>query len=171
MGTLLIVLAIVICIVLCYNRYKQEQIVGLTKEQILEKHRNAFAKYRGWLIFAIILFVGGYLLAKCYPMYETEEYEYWLFGTHKGTREVLTASAWWSYILRGLGILIGIPVLIGFLDRWKAVKRYEKMTLNEYSHLQQKTQEDIKKQDEEAKQARRARNLAHNINDFINGDN
>lgn len=37
-----------------------------------------------------------------------------VFGTHTGTREVLTTSAWWSYILRGFGILIGIPVLIGF---------------------------------------------------------
>ena len=169
--TFLLFLVIVIAIIAVYARYKQEQIVGLTKEQILEKHRNAYATYKGWLIFAVILFVGGYLLAKCYPMYETEEYEYWLFGTHKGTREVLTTSAWWSYILRGLGILIGIPVLIGFLDRWNAVKRYEKMTLNEYSHLQQKTQANIKKEDEEAKQARRVRNLANNINDFINGGN
>lgn len=169
--TFLLFLVIVIAIIAVYARYKQEQIVGLSHEEILEKHRHAFAVYRGWLIFAVILFVGGYLLAKYYPMYETEEYEYWLFGTHKGTREVLTTSAWWSYILRGLGILIGIPVLIGFLDRWNAVKRYEKMTLNEYSHLQQKTREDIKKQDEEAKQARRVRKLAHNINDFINGDN
>ena len=107
MVTLLIVLLIVICIVLCYNRYKQEQIVGLSHEEILEKHRHAFSVYRGWLIFAVILFIGGYLLAKCYPMYETEEYEYWLFGTQKGTREVLTASAWWSYILRVLGVSTG----------------------------------------------------------------
>ena len=88
-------------------------------------------------------------------MHETEEYEYWLFGTHKGTREVLTTSAWWSYILRGLGVLIGFPVLIGYLDRLNAVRRYKKMTQDEYVHLQQKTQADIKKQDEEAKQARK----------------
>ena len=121
--TFIIILVIVLAIIGIYARYKQEQIVGLSHKEILEKHRHAFAVYRGWLIFAIILFIGGYLLAKCYPMYETEEYEYWLFGTQKGTREVLTASAWWSYILRGLGILIGIPVLIGFLDRWKAIKK------------------------------------------------
>ena len=59
-------------------------------------------------------------------MYETEEYEYWLFGTQKSTREVLTAEAWWSYILRFLGVMIGIPCLIGFLDRKKAINKYEK---------------------------------------------
>ena len=168
--TFLLFLVIVIAIIAVYARYKQEQIVGLSYEEILEKHRHAFAVYRGWLIFAIILFIGGYLLAKCCPMYETEEYEYWLFGTQKGTREVLTASAWWSYILRGLGILIGIPVLIGFLDRWKAIKKYERMSISEYSNLQQKTQADIKKQDEEAKRAKRARGIANVIGKIINGE-
>ena len=169
--TFLLFLVIVIAIIAVYARYKQEQIVGLSHEEILEKHRHAFAVYRGWLIFAIILFIGGYLLAKCYPMYETEEYEYWLFGTQKGTREVLTASAWWAYILRGFGILIGIPVFIGFLDRWKAIKKYERMSISEYSNLQQKTQADIKKADEEAKQIKRARKIGKTIGGFFDGDN
>lgn len=169
MATLLIVLAIVICIILCYNRYKQEQIVGLSHEEILEKHRHALAVYRGWLVFAVILFVGGYLLAKCYPMYETEDYEYWLFGTQKGTREVLTAFGWWSYILRLLGVFIGIPSLIGFFDRWKAVRKYENMSLSEYSDLQQKTQADINKQDREAKEAKRGRTIGKIIGKIISG--
>lgn len=84
---------------------------------------------------------------------------------------MLTTSAWWSYILRGLGVLIGLPVLIGYLDRLNAVRRYKKMTQDEYAHLQQKTQADIKKQDEEAKQARKTRRMINNIGDFINGDN
>lgn len=45
------------------------------------------------------------------------------------------------------------------------------MTQDEYAHLQQKTQADIKKQDEEAKQARKTRRMINNIGDFINGDN
>lgn len=167
--TFILFLVIVLAIIAVYARYKQEQIVGLSKMQILEKHRSAFAVYRGWLIFAVVLFAIGFLLAKCYPMYETEEYEYWLFGTHKGTREVLTTSAWWSYILRGLGVLVGIPVLIGFLDRWNAIQRYKKMTQDEYAHLQQKTQADIKKQDEDAKRAKRTRSIINNVGKIING--
>ena len=169
--TFILFLVIVLAIIAVYARYKQEQIVGLSKMQILEKHRNALFTYGVWLIFAIILFVVGYLLSVCLPMHETEEYEYWLFGTHKGTREVLTTSAWWSYILRGLGVLIGFPVLIGYLDRLNAVRRYKKMTQDEYAHLQQKTKADIKKQDEQAKQARKTRRMINNIGDFINGDN
>ena len=169
--TFILVLVIMLGVIAVYVRYKQEQIVGLTKAQILEKHRSALFTYGVWLVFAIILFVIGYLLSVCLPMYETEEYEYWLFGTQKGTREVLTTSAWWSYILRGLGVLVGFPVLIGYLDRLNAVRRYKKMTQDEYAYLQQKTQADIKKQDEEAKQVRRTRSIINNIDGLINGDN
>lgn len=98
--TLIMILVIALTIIAVYNRHKMEQIVGLSHREILNKHQKAFNTYKGWLIFAIILFTGGYLLAKCYPMYETENYEYWFFGTQKGTREVLTASAWWSYPAR-----------------------------------------------------------------------
>ncbi len=167
--TLLLILVILITVIVLYTRHKQEQIVGLTKEQILKKHQHAFTIYRGWLVFTVILFVGGYLLAKCYPMYKTEEYEYWWFGTQKGTREVFTTSAWWSYILRGLGVLIGMPVLIGFLDRWGAVRKYKKMTQDEYFHLQQKTRADIKKEDEETRRAKRTRNIIKIIGKIING--
>lgn len=87
-------------------------------------------------------------------MYETEEYEYWLFGTQKGTREVLTTEAWWSYILRILGVLIGIPCLIGFIDRRKAINKYEAMSSNEYSNFQREVYQDMenqRRQDEKVK--------------------
>ena len=76
MFTLLILIIVVLVISTTYIRHKQEQIVNLSQKELLEKHRHACAIYRGWLIFAILLFVGGYLLSVCYPMYETEEYEY-----------------------------------------------------------------------------------------------
>ena len=129
MFTLLIIAIVIISVLVTYTRYKQEQIVNLTHKELLEKHQHAYSVYKGWLIFSILLFVFGYILSQCFPMYETEEYEYWLFGTQKGTREVLTTSAWWSYILRGLGVLAGIPSLIGFLDRWNAVKKYQNMSI------------------------------------------
>lgn len=155
MFTLLILIIVVLVISTTYIRHKQEQIVNLSQKELLEKHRHACAIYRGWLIFAVLLFVGGYLLSVCYPMYETEEYEYWLFGTQKGTREVLTTSAWWSYILRTLGVLIGIPVSIGFFDRWNAIKRYKKMSLHEFSNLQYTTQQNIDEQDQETKKVKK----------------
>lgn len=167
--TFIVILVIVLSIISVYIRYKQDQVVGLSHKEILEKHQKAFAIYRGWLIFAVILFVCGYLLAKCFPMYKTENYEYWFFGTHTGTREVLTASAWWSYILRGFGILIGIPVLIGFLDRWNAIRRYRKMTQLEYANFQQLVQSDINKQEESAKQAKKTRTIINIIGKIING--
>lgn len=167
--TFIMILVIVLSIITVYIRYKQDQIVGLSHKEILEKHQKAFANYKGWLIFAAILFVCGYLLAKCFPMYKTENYEYWFFGTHTGTREVLTTSAWWSYILRGFGILIGIPVLIGFLDRWSAIRRYRKMTQAEYANFQQLVQSDINKQDESVKQAKKTRTIINIIGKIING--
>lgn len=167
--TLIMIIVIALTIIAVYNRHKMEQIVGLSHREILNKHQKAFNTYKGWLIFAIILFTGGYLLAKCYPMYETENYEYRFFGTQKGTREVLTASAWWSYILRGLGILIGIPVLIGFLDRWRAIRRYRKMTQLEYTNFQQQMQSEIIKQDEATKRAKRTRTIIGIIGRIING--
>ena len=60
--TFILFLVIVLAIIAVYARYKQEQIVGLSKMQILEKHRSAFAVYRGWLIFAVILFVIGFCI-------------------------------------------------------------------------------------------------------------
>ena len=165
MITLFIILCVILFIASLRARYKQEQIVGLSHEEILMKHRNALAKYRFWLILAIVMFVGGFLLAKCYPMYETEDYEYWIF---KGTQKVLTATAWWSYILRGLAIIIAIPSLIGFSDRLKAIKKYENMSVTEYSNLQQRTLQEIKRDDEYAKKARRARSVANIIEKIFN---
>ena len=40
--TFILFLVIVFAIIAVYARYKQEQIVGLTKAQILEKHRMLF---------------------------------------------------------------------------------------------------------------------------------
>lgn len=158
MFTLFIFIVIVLCIAVAYKKHKQEQIIGLTQNELLQKHRNAYISYRNWLIFSIVIFLIGLLLSEFCDMYETEEYEYWLFGTQKGTREVLTAEAWWSYILRILGVLIGIPCLIGFLDRRKAISRYKSMSHNEYSNLQQEVHQDMemqRKQDEKVKAAKK----------------
>lgn len=166
MVTLLIILIIVLVLVSFRLRYKQEQVVGLSREQLLQKHRNAFFVYRFWVILSIVMFIGGYILAEYFPIYETEEYEYWFFGTERGTHEVLTATAWWSYILRGLAIIIFIPAIIGFFDRLSAINKYKNMSADSYSSLQEKTLKDIKKQDEYAKNAKRAK-TAMNIFDKI----
>lgn len=169
MFTLLIIAIVIISVLVTYARYKQEQIVNLTHKELLEKHQHAYSVYKGWLIFSILLFVFGYILSQCFPMYETEEYEYWLFGTQKGTREALTTSAWWSYILRGLGVLAGIPSLIGFLDRWNAVKKYQNMSYNEYVNLQHTTRQDIKQQDKNMKEAKRRNTIIKIIGKIISG--
>ena len=169
MITLLIILCIIVIVLSLRTRHKQEQIVGLSLEELLSKHRNAFATYRFWVILSIVMFVGGYLLAECYPMYETEEYEYWFFGTEKGTREVLTATAWWSYILRVLAVLIFIPAIIGLSNRWKAINKYKQMSDVEYYNLQRRTQQDIEKQDEAYKQYKRTKTAMNIFDKLFNG--
>lgn len=169
MFTLLIIAIVIISVLVTYARYKQEQIVNLTHKELLEKHQHAYSVYKGWLIFSILLFVLGYILSQCFPMYETEEYEYWLFGTQKGTREVLTMSAWWSYILRVLGVLAGIPSLIGFLDRRNAIKKYQNMSHNEYVNLQHTTRQDIEQQDKSMKEAKRRNTIIKIIGKIISG--
>lgn len=157
MITLFIILCVVLFVIAIRSSHKQNQIVGLSREELLQKHRNAFSTYRFFVILSVVIFVGGYLLAKCYPMYETEKYEYWFFGTQKGTHEVLTATAWWSYILRGLAVLIFIPAIIGFTDRLKAIKKYEQMSGTEYLNLQKRTKLDIEKQEKAYKQYKRTK--------------
>lgn len=169
MFTLLIIAIVIISVLITYSRYKQEQIVNLTHKELLEKHQHAYSVYKGWLIFSILLFVLGYILSQCFPMYETEEYEYWLFCTQKGTREVLTTSAWWSYILRVLGVLAGIPSLIGFLDRRNAIKKYQNMSHNEYVNLQHTTRQDIEQQDKSMKEAKRRNTIIKIIGKIISG--
>lgn len=169
MFTLIFVLVIVLTIIVAYMKHKQEQVVGLSLHEILQKHRSAYSSYRGWLIFSIIILIIGFLLSEFCDMYETEEYEYWLFGTQKGTREVLTAEAWWSYILRFFGVLIGIPCLIGFLDRRNAIKRYEAMSINEYSTFQQQIRQEIKKQEENTKKAKRVNTAIKIFGKLLNG--
>lgn len=169
MFTLLIIAIVIISVLVTYARYKQEQIVNLTHKELLEKHQHAYSAYKGWLIFSILLFVLGYILSQCFPMYETEEYEYWLFGTQKGTCEVLTTSAWWSYILRVLGVLAGIPSLIGFLDRRNAIKKYQNMSHNEYVNLQHTTRQDIEQQDKSMKEAKRRNTIIKIIGKIISG--
>ena len=63
MEILLIILIIVLVLVSFRLRYKQEQVVGLSREQLLQKHRNAFFVYRFWVILSIVMFIGGYILA------------------------------------------------------------------------------------------------------------
>lgn len=46
MITLLIILCIIVIVLSLRTRHKQEQIVGLSLEELLRKHRNAFATYR-----------------------------------------------------------------------------------------------------------------------------
>lgn len=60
MFTLLIIAIVIISVLVTYARYKQEQIVNLTHDELLEKHQHAYAVYKGWLIFSILLFVLGY---------------------------------------------------------------------------------------------------------------
>lgn len=158
MFTLLIFVVIVLSIIVAYIKHKQKQIIGLTRSELLQKHRNAYVSYRNWLIFSIIIILFGFLLSKFCVMYEIEEYEYWLFGTQKSTREVLTAEAWWSYILRFLGVMIGIPCLIGFLDRKKAINKYETMSANEYLNLQQEVHQDMEKQRKQDEKAKAVKN-------------
>ena len=169
MITLFIILCIVLFVISIRSRHKQEQIAGLSREELLRKHRNMFAVYRFWVILSVIIFVGGYILAECYPMYETEEYEYWFFGTEKGTREVLTATAWWSYILRALAVLIFIPTIIGLFDRRNAIKKYEQMSAMEYSNLQGRIQQDINEQDKAYKQYKRTKTAINIFNKLFNG--
>ena len=90
-------------------------------------------------------------------------------NTSEKWREVLTTSAWWSYILRGLGVLAGIPSLIGFLDRWNAVKKYQNMSYNEYVNLQHTTRQDIEQQDKNMKEAKRRNTIIKIIGKIISG--
>lgn len=159
MFTLFIFIVIVLCIAVAYTKHKQKQIIGLSRNELLQKHRSACSSYRNWLIFSILIFLIGFLLSEFYDMYETEEYEYWLFGTQKGTREVLTTEAWWSYILRTLGVLIGIPCLIGFIDRKKAINKYEAMSSNEYSNFQREVYQDMENQRRQDEKVKGAKNI------------
>lgn len=159
MFTLLIVVIIALSIIVAYTKHKQEQIIGLTRNELLQKHCKAYSSYRNWLIFSIIIFFIGFLLSEFCDMYKTEEYEYWLFGTQKDTREVLTTEAWWSYILRFLGTLIGIPCLIGLIDRRNAINKYKTMSVNEYSSLQHKVHQDMENQRKQDKKVKTVNNI------------
>lgn len=140
-----------LAIIWAYYRHKQDQILNLSVNEMIELHTKAFKKYKAWTIFSIALFVLGCLMYNYGEIYETEEYEYWLFGTHKGTREVLTATGWWSYIFMIISVLIGFPCLLGFIDRYNAVNKYKRMSDSDYNKLQTKVQKSVNLQDNTVK--------------------
>lgn len=166
--TFFLILYIGLAILVVYQRHKQDQIVNLSHTEIIILHRKAYIKYRNWLIYSILSFIIGYIMSEFCTMYETEKYTYWLFGTQEGTREVLTANGWISYILRVLGFLIGFPCLLGFIDRAKALSRYKTMTNSDYMRFQQIIHSDIVKQEEEEKRAKKINTVIKIIGKIIN---
>ena len=69
MFTLFIFIVIVLCIAVAYTKHKQKQIIGLSRNELLQKHRSACSSYRNWLIFSILIFLIGFLLSEFYDMY------------------------------------------------------------------------------------------------------
>lgn len=164
MTLLFIYFAIVIIWVYC--RHKQDQILSLNINEMIQLHSKALRKYRNWTFFSLSLFILGIIMFNCGEIYETEEYEYWFFGSHNGTREVLTATGWWSYIFMIVGILIGFPCLMGLIDRYNAVNKYKKMSYVDYNNLQTKVQQRVNLQDNAVKGAK-AIKTSMRVMDFL----
>lgn len=148
-----------IVVIALYFIFKQEQVINCSYQQIIEIHERAFRKYRFVLVVSCLTIGLGYYLYKCYPLHRTETYTYWLFGDCTGTREVMTATAAWSYVCIILGSVVGFISLIGFLDRLSAINKYKEMGEDGYRKLQIRKMEEKKKDEEQTKAFKRTKSI------------
>lgn len=166
--TFIIILIIVYVIIATYINNKRNQVLYKSLEELKNAHEKALKRYRNLVIGSLIIIVLGIIIYKCFETHRTEVYEYWLFGTRTGTKEVLTKYGWWSYTLIGTGLLIGIPSFIGLLDRLKAIIRYKDMTADEYNAYKCKIMGDIRRDENIIKNVKRV-NLIIKIFNKLNG--
>lgn len=166
--TFIIILIIVYVVVATYINNKRSQVLYKSLEDLKNAHEKAFKRYRNLTIGSFIIIVAGIIIYNCFETHRIEVYEYWLFGTRTGTKEVLTKYGWWSYILIGTGSLIGIPSIIGLLDRLKAIIRYKDMTADEYNAYKCKIIDDIHREENIMKNVKRV-NTAIKIFNKLNG--
>lgn len=148
MTFLIILFCVFIFVISIKSRSKQISVLNSTLEQTTEKTKNSLIKDVVLLVIGIILiFVGR-------NKYIADE---GLFGW------------FWGALMFVIGVVFAIGYLISALKNFSRYTEYKSMNAIQYKKHQELTEQQIKKEDEQAVQAYKTQRRINAINRFFNG--
>ena len=167
MTTLLVIILIIALIVGIIQSNNYDDIMGLSRVELVEKKRKQSRKMLIVLLVSIAALVIGILLYKYTDMHKIVQVKT-IFGKVKDARR-WTDSHYWAFFLSifgGIGTFIG---LIGCLSNFSALGKYSEMTDEAFASFQDQTQKKQKEDYKKAKQAKLGFKLGQFLGKFLWG--
>lgn len=167
MTTLLVIILIIALIVAIIQSKNYDDIMGLSRVELVEKKRKQSRKMLIVLVVSIAALVIGILLYKYTDMHKIVQVKT-IFGKVKDARRWSESHYWACFlsIFGGLGTVIG---LIGSLSNITALGKYNEMTDEAFAAFQDQTQKKQEENYRKAKQAKRGYKLGQFLSKILWG--